>query len=641
MAPSPGRGRGIIPLPPERAGPRDERVDALVAALRARTEDWGDPPGARARRSISSRQFVRFPPTPCPMRSTSSAPPARPAPTRRPPPPPTSPTSPATEYGPAVEELARAVASDVRRDDRERVIARLLASGAHRRLADAIASYRARRAPHLNALWRQVRLEAEHADPGPGDGDGDVPGVMVTRGDVEDARELEKTTRMALERDESAARAAMRVLIAVARRSKDAATAVLRTGVIEHVVDILDDPEDDARREAEIERHERRRRRDEEGDDDDDDDDEADADAADADDDDLESPPPMLPAPRDVHDAALELLSAITTPDGDGDDDAPDALACDALLAADGLRKLLAMVARGPRDETSHRAAEALANVAADASIKMAFARIGIPAFKALKSMTRRGRKLESAGRDGPFLIHVARCWSRLLRGDAACKRTFTDAGCVKPVLRLFANRGERDPLAPVALRVLTTLLTVEACEDVQRDEDASAALAARDATIASQIPAAISHAVDCLGNEFIREMRSKSVRALCAAAEGAFPACATVAMKTGFVREVRPPRSLLLFFPRAVLFVLFLLTLVPIRPRRRGERRSLRTFPGASLRPSLGFINSDAPRRLAPSSTDAPLNSTPTSFRVDTNYPHSVRASVAAGVRAGERGGR
>ena len=30
--------------------------------------------------------------------------------------------------------------------------------------------------------------------------------------------------------------------------------------------------------------------------------------------------------------------------------------------------------------------------------------------------------------------------------------------------------------------------------------------------------------------------------------------------------------------------------TLVPIRPRRRGERRSLRTFPGASLRPSLGF---------------------------------------------------
>ena len=29
------------------------------------------------------------------------------------------------------------------------------------------------------------------------------------------------------------------------------------------------------------------------------------------------------------------------------------------------------------------------------------------------------------------------------------------------------------------------------------------------------------------------------------------------------------------------------LLTLVPIRPRRRGERRSLRTFPGVSLRPS------------------------------------------------------
>ena len=39
--------------------------------------------------------------------------------------------------------------------------------------------------------------------------------------------------------------------------------------------------------------------------------------------------------------------------------------------------------------------------------------------------------------------------------------------------------------------------------------------------------------------------------------------------------------------------------TLVPIRPRWRGERRSLRTFPGASLRPSLAF-NPDTPRRLS-----------------------------------------
>jgi len=37
--------------------------------------------------------------------------------------------------------------------------------------------------------------------------------------------------------------------------------------------------------------------------------------------------------------------------------------------------------------------------------------------------------------------------------------------------------------------------------------------------------------------------------------------------------------------------------TLVPIRPRSRGERRSLRTLPGASLRPSLAF--NLRPRRL------------------------------------------
>ena len=39
--------------------------------------------------------------------------------------------------------------------------------------------------------------------------------------------------------------------------------------------------------------------------------------------------------------------------------------------------------------------------------------------------------------------------------------------------------------------------------------------------------------------------------------------------------------------------------TLVPIRPRTRGERRSLRTFPGASLRPPLAF-NTPCPRRLS-----------------------------------------
>ena len=45
--------------------------------------------------------------------------------------------------------------------------------------------------------------------------------------------------------------------------------------------------------------------------------------------------------------------------------------------------------------------------------------------------------------------------------------------------------------------------------------------------------------------------------------------------------------------------------TLVPIRPRWRGERRSLRTLlPGVSLRPHLAF-NPDTPRRLS-TSTDA-----------------------------------
>ena len=50
-----------------------------------------------------------------------------------------------------------------------------------------------------------------------------------------------------------------------------------------------------------------------------------------------------------------------------------------------------------------------------------------------------------------------------------------------------------------------------------------------------------------------------------------------------------------------------------PIRPRRRGERRSLRTLPGDSLRPgSLAF--NTRPRRLS-TPLLTPMNSTPTSL--------------------------
>ena len=58
-------------------------------------------------------------------------------------------------------------------------------------------------------------------------------------------------------------------------------------------------------------------------------------------------------------------------------------------------------------------------------------------------------------------------------------------------------------------------------------------------------------------------------------------------------------------------------LTLVPIRPRRRGERRSLRTFsPGVSLRPGSPAFN-PRPRRLS-TPLLTPFNSTPTFARID-----------------------
>jgi hypothetical protein len=68
-----------------------------------------------------------------------------------------------------------------------------------------------------------------------------------------------------------------------------------------------------------------------------------------------------------------------------------------------------------------------------------------------------------------------------------------------------------------------------------------------------------------------------------------------------------------------------FHLTPVPIRPRRRGERRSLRTFAGVSLRPPLDF--NTRPRRLS-TPLLTPLNSTPISSLV-WNDPQSCGAST------------
>jgi hypothetical protein len=81
-----------------------------------------------------------------------------------------------------------------------------------------------------------------------------------------------------------------------------------------------------------------------------------------------------------------------------------------------------------------------------------------------------------------------------------------------------------------------------------------------------------------------------------------------------------------------------FYLTLVPIRPRSRGERRSLRTFPGASLRPSLAF-NPRPRRHSTPLLTH--FNSTPTFARMDPR-PKAERAAkgpVTAGSVAVPRG--
>ena len=70
--------------------------------------------------------------------------------------------------------------------------------------------------------------------------------------------------------------------------------------------------------------------------------------------------------------------------------------------------------------------------------------------------------------------------------------------------------------------------------------------------------------------------------------------------------------------------------TLVPIRPRWRDERRSLRTSPGASLRPHLAFDT--RPRRLS-TPLLTPFNSTPTFARMERRIeaaPHDFAVTAS-----------
>ena len=77
--------------------------------------------------------------------------------------------------------------------------------------------------------------------------------------------------------------------------------------------------------------------------------------------------------------------------------------------------------------------------------------------------------------------------------------------------------------------------------------------------------------------------------------------------------------------------------TLVPIRPRSRGERRSLRTFlPGASLRPgSLAF--NPSPRRLSTPTDAFQLRPDVASYGPSTLRPaHALASRAHPGRRAG-----
>jgi hypothetical protein len=81
-----------------------------------------------------------------------------------------------------------------------------------------------------------------------------------------------------------------------------------------------------------------------------------------------------------------------------------------------------------------------------------------------------------------------------------------------------------------------------------------------------------------------------------------------------------------------------FIFTPVPVRPRSRGERRSLRTSsPGVSLRPGSLAFNPDTPRRLS-TPLLTPFNSTPTFARMERPSSEDDRRVAFDAAAAVER---
>ena len=92
---------------------------------------------------------------------------------------------------------------------------------------------------------------------------------------------------------------------------------------------------------------------------------------------------------------------------------------------------------------------------------------------------------------------------------------------------------------------------------------------------------------------------------------------------KQEFIERFEKPR-----LPCIITEVRPVITLVPIRPRWRGERHSLRTFPVVSLRPGSLAFNPDTPRRLS-TPLLTPLNSTPTSLRMERPSSEASRSTA------------
>jgi len=276
--------------------------------------------------------------------------------------------------------------------------------------------------------------------------------------------------------------------------------------------------------------------------------------------------------------------------DGDGDDDDDDATVHPAFVDVDAA--LRAMTDRAYVIEGADATAAASTRVVKAWSDNFADAvsRYRVEAKEATRAAEAQRRRADAAERELSRL-EVASC-----AAAKKCRATEDE------LARLRATRAQTETRASEASRAAAAAVAAAEARDAETAAKIAKATAdARDAADAARRDASAAEASRAaleLEMATVREAlaaariradaaEARATRSDAAVADAERLSAAAFEAATREAKDAKDARDSGAFY-----------TLVPIRPRSRGERRSSRTLPGVSLRPPLAF--NPRPRRLS-----------------------------------------